>query len=284
METRAHLGVETQRQWSDHAIARTTPILMGLFSGIALTPHRLQQQRPMAQRTAAWYAKPAPTFVDAIALVRRHLWLASEGFSMSIAEPRLCAIRRRQQGCRASCGIFRAGLLSIQGWALTWKSSCCAQMCRLTRAMASAKVGLVLAYHAVDLGAIPPCCSIKTSAASVTTLNKPNSAGVVPRLYAKFKKGNGCPHSGATRRAAGAGRFFTVGSYPRRLRTPDRFYHPLSIVLVRSAKKCVKSRQDTSLVSSGNRSGSMEFECSDPCYCAACYGPDLTGLPHSSWW
>ena len=61
------------------------------------------------------------------------------------------------------------------------------------------------------------------------------------RLYAKFKKGNGCPHSGATRRAAGAGRFFTVGSYPRRLRTPDRFYHPLSIVLVRSAKKCVKS-------------------------------------------
>ena len=31
-EVRAHLGVETQRQWSDHAIARTTPILMGLFS------------------------------------------------------------------------------------------------------------------------------------------------------------------------------------------------------------------------------------------------------------
>ena len=26
------LGVETQRQWSDRAIARTTPILMGLFS------------------------------------------------------------------------------------------------------------------------------------------------------------------------------------------------------------------------------------------------------------
>ena len=58
-ETRAHLGVETQRQWSDRAIARTTPILMGLFSWIALAAHRLQQQRPMAQRTAAWYAKPA---------------------------------------------------------------------------------------------------------------------------------------------------------------------------------------------------------------------------------
>ena len=41
----------------------------------------------MSHRTAAWYAKPSPTFVDAIALVRRHLWLASEGFSLSEAEP-----------------------------------------------------------------------------------------------------------------------------------------------------------------------------------------------------
>jgi len=29
---REHLGVETQRQWSDKAIARTTPVLLGLFS------------------------------------------------------------------------------------------------------------------------------------------------------------------------------------------------------------------------------------------------------------
>ena len=86
-EVRSHLGVETQRQWSDRAIARTTPILMGLFSWITLAAHLLQKQRPMIQRTAAWYAKPAPTFVDAIALVRRHLWLASEGFSMSPSHP-----------------------------------------------------------------------------------------------------------------------------------------------------------------------------------------------------
>ena len=33
-EVRSHLGVETQRQWSDRAIARTTPVLMGLFSWI----------------------------------------------------------------------------------------------------------------------------------------------------------------------------------------------------------------------------------------------------------
>ena len=86
-EVRAHLGVETQRQWSDRAIARTTPILMGLFSWTTLAAHLLQQQRPSAHRTAAWYAKPSPTFVDAIALVRRHLWLASEGFSLSAADP-----------------------------------------------------------------------------------------------------------------------------------------------------------------------------------------------------
>ena len=80
---RAHLGVETQRQWSDRAIARTTPVLMGLFSRITPASRLLQKQRPMIRRTAAWYAKPAPAFVDAIARVRRHLWLASESFSMS---------------------------------------------------------------------------------------------------------------------------------------------------------------------------------------------------------
>ena len=80
---RTHLGVETQRQWSDLAIARTTPALLGLFSWTTLAAHVLQKQHSMTQRRAAWYDKPSPTFVDAIALVRRHLWLASEGFSLS---------------------------------------------------------------------------------------------------------------------------------------------------------------------------------------------------------
>ena len=82
-EVRTHLGVETQRQWSDLAIARTTPALLGLFSWTTLAAHALQKHHPITQRTAAWYDKPSPTFVDAIALVRRHLWLASEGFSLS---------------------------------------------------------------------------------------------------------------------------------------------------------------------------------------------------------
>ena len=86
-EVRTHLGMETQRQWSDLAIARTTPVLLGLFSWTTLAAHALQEHHPITQRTAAWYAKPSPTFVDAIALVRRHLWLASEGFSLSVADP-----------------------------------------------------------------------------------------------------------------------------------------------------------------------------------------------------
>ena len=86
-EVRTHLGLETQRQWSDQAIARTTPILLSLFSWTTLAAHALQKRHPMTQRRAAWYDKPSPTFVDAIALVRRHLWLASEGFSLSAANP-----------------------------------------------------------------------------------------------------------------------------------------------------------------------------------------------------
>ena len=82
-EVRTHLGMETQRQWSDLAIARTTPILLGLFSWTTLAAHALQEHHPVTQRSAAWYDKPSPTFVDAIALVRRHLWLVSEGFSRS---------------------------------------------------------------------------------------------------------------------------------------------------------------------------------------------------------
>ena len=86
-EVRTHLGVETQRQWSDLAIARTTPALLGLFSWTTLAAHALQKRRPMTLRKAAWYDKPSPTFVAAIALARRHLWLASEGFSLSVADP-----------------------------------------------------------------------------------------------------------------------------------------------------------------------------------------------------
>jgi len=60
-EVRRHLGVETQRQWSDLAIARTTPILLGLFSLVALWANTLYAARAPMVRTAGWYQKPLPT-------------------------------------------------------------------------------------------------------------------------------------------------------------------------------------------------------------------------------
>jgi hypothetical protein len=76
-EVRAHLGVETQRQWSERAIARTTPALMGLFSLVTLLTHdqyRRDSISPSPVHVAAWYTKSSPTFSDSLALVRRHLW------------------------------------------------------------------------------------------------------------------------------------------------------------------------------------------------------------------
>jgi DDE superfamily endonuclease len=73
-ETRAHLGMETQRQWSDMAIARTTPVVLGLFSIVTLLADRLSKRQALPVRTAAWYTKELPTFADAMALVRRCLW------------------------------------------------------------------------------------------------------------------------------------------------------------------------------------------------------------------
>src|SRR6266853_1372627 len=64
-ETRAHLGVETQRQWSDKAIPRTTPALLSLFSIVTLWAHDLSKSRKLKPRTAAWYPKAFLTFSDA---------------------------------------------------------------------------------------------------------------------------------------------------------------------------------------------------------------------------
>jgi hypothetical protein len=81
-EVRAHLGVETQRQWTDKAIARTTPVLLGLFSLVTLLAHRLHRRSPgtLTVRTAAWYLKSQATFSDALACVRDQLW---KSFSLS---------------------------------------------------------------------------------------------------------------------------------------------------------------------------------------------------------
>ena len=73
-EARRHLGVESQRQWSDLAIARTTPALMALFSLVTLMAYRLSTRGQLFLRQAAWYVKEQATFSDALALVRQRLW------------------------------------------------------------------------------------------------------------------------------------------------------------------------------------------------------------------
>jgi hypothetical protein len=80
-EVRRHLGFETQRQWSDMAIGRTTPALLGLFSLITLSAHRQMRQAAGAfRRQASWYHKAHPTFADALALVRKQLWAQEQTF------------------------------------------------------------------------------------------------------------------------------------------------------------------------------------------------------------
>ncbi len=85
-EVRTHLGVETQRQWSDWAIARTTPALLGLFSLVTLLAHCSTRRGKLPIRQAAWYDKPLPTFSDALAIVRYQLWQAMI-FHTSVSDP-----------------------------------------------------------------------------------------------------------------------------------------------------------------------------------------------------
>jgi hypothetical protein len=75
-EVRRHLGFETQCQCSEMAIRRTTPALLGLFSVIALFAGRQIREAVGVFRRAAWYHKRQPTFADALALVRKELWVS----------------------------------------------------------------------------------------------------------------------------------------------------------------------------------------------------------------
>lgn len=73
-QVRAHLGVETQRQWSDLSILRSTPCLMALFSIITLWADHLETLKKLTIFQTAWYSKPYPTFSDAVASVRYRIW------------------------------------------------------------------------------------------------------------------------------------------------------------------------------------------------------------------
>jgi len=108
-EVRRHLGFETQRQWSELAIRRTTPALLGLFSLVTLFAHRRMRQAAGAfRRRAGWYPKARPTFADALALVRKELWAQEQTFcgsparSDTIKVPRAYLERLTEAVCYAA--------------------------------------------------------------------------------------------------------------------------------------------------------------------------------------
>jgi DDE superfamily endonuclease len=94
-ESRAHLGLETQRQWSDRAVERTTPCLLGLYSVVALLAHALYPDGKVPVQRAAWYPKSHATFADVLAAVRHHVW-SDVGYSTSADAPDLVAIPRSE--------------------------------------------------------------------------------------------------------------------------------------------------------------------------------------------
>lgn len=94
-QVRAHLGVESQRQWSEQAIARTTPVLLALFSLVTLLAHRLHEQGLLRCQSSAWYRKHTLTFSDALAAVRRYLW-AQPLFSTSATDTVSVKLTRHQ--------------------------------------------------------------------------------------------------------------------------------------------------------------------------------------------
>jgi hypothetical protein len=94
-EVRQRLGFETQRHWSELAIRRTAPALLGVFSVITLLAHRHMANKGEAiVRRAAWYDKTRPTFSDALALVRRELWSQEATFCGSMREEETVKVPR----------------------------------------------------------------------------------------------------------------------------------------------------------------------------------------------
>jgi hypothetical protein len=88
-EVRQRLGFETQRHWSELAIRRTAPVLLGLFSMVTLFARAYMAKKKGANavvRGAAWYEKQRPTFSDALALVRKELWAQEATFCGSHVE------------------------------------------------------------------------------------------------------------------------------------------------------------------------------------------------------
>ena len=92
-ESREQLGIETQRQWSDLAVERTTPLLFGLYSLVTLFGQALHPDGTIPVAQSAWYHKPRATFRDVFTVVRQHLW-GNFSFPTSATDPDVVLLPR----------------------------------------------------------------------------------------------------------------------------------------------------------------------------------------------
>lgn len=92
-ESRAHLRIETQRQWSDQATLRSTPCLLGLYSLVTLLGRALHPTGNIPFQPTAWYRKQQATFGDVLATVRLALW-GNFSYCTSTRDPNLVSIPR----------------------------------------------------------------------------------------------------------------------------------------------------------------------------------------------
>jgi hypothetical protein len=102
-EVRDHLGVETQRQWSDHAIARTTPCLLGLFSVVPLLANRLSRHTRLRVQLQPGTASKGPP-----SLTRSLRFGASSGVSRVSSPPGVQASREKSAPPSATASSMRS--------------------------------------------------------------------------------------------------------------------------------------------------------------------------------
>jgi hypothetical protein len=73
---RTHLGVATQRQWSEQALTPTTPVRLALCSRVTVLTLRLSHGGQLPVPVTAWDHTAEPTFSAGLTRVRWHLWRA----------------------------------------------------------------------------------------------------------------------------------------------------------------------------------------------------------------
>ena len=109
-EAREHLGVETQKQWSDKAIARTTPMLMALYTIVCLIGNRLNEEAPLNAEKTAWYDKKEVAFSDLLKAVRVTIWRDNLFFRKEFLDPSV-KIQLQDEGLKKSVRDFLVRML-----------------------------------------------------------------------------------------------------------------------------------------------------------------------------